>query len=137
MRAGLRVAAADQVINFLRWLGPIDLGVFVAARRVVICFGLVLDEARWVAFIDQVDGFADRFDSQRENFFEVERTGGIVRIDFYFSLQQDRTCIDASIDPKKAQPCDGFAVAYGQVSSGFQSTSIPAGLWLQTQKCWM
>ena len=27
--------------------------------------------------------------------------------------------------------------SYGQLSSGFQSTNIPAGLWLQTQKCWI
>ena len=103
VRSRLRIAAADQVVNFLRRLGPIDFGVLVAAWRIVSCFRFVLDDARRVAGVDQVDGFADGFHAKRENFVEIERTGGVVGIDLNFLLQQNRPGIDALIDPEKAK----------------------------------
>jgi len=83
--------------------------VGVAAGRIVGGFRFVLDHAGRVAGLDQLDRFADRLDTEGKDFVKIERPGGVVRFDLNFFLQEDRSRVDALVDPKERKSGDRLA----------------------------
>jgi hypothetical protein len=61
-----------------------------------------LDNTRGVARFNQVHGFTDRLHSDRKKSVEVNRSGGIVRIDINLFLQQDWFYVWEVIAPASA-----------------------------------
>src|SRR5207249_3045175 len=60
VRAGLRVAAADQVVDLGCGAAPVDPGMLVAAERIVARVRLVLRDARRPALADERDRIQHR-----------------------------------------------------------------------------
>ena len=77
--AGRRIAAADQPVDLLPRLAPVDVGVAGAAAAFVGRLRFVLLDARRLAGLHQVDAFQHRLDAHREQAVEIdraERVGG-------------------------------------------------------------
>ncbi len=70
--AGRRIAAADQAVDLLPRLAPVDLGVAGAAAAFVGRLRLVLLDARRLAGLHQIDAFQHRLDAHREQAVEID-----------------------------------------------------------------
>ena len=70
---GRRIAAADQPVDLLPRLAPIDMRVVGAAAAFVGRLRLILFDARRFAGLDQIDRFQHRLDAHREQPVEIDR----------------------------------------------------------------
>src|SRR5215471_14620328 len=71
--AGRRIAAANEPVDLLPGLAPIDLGVIWPAAPLVGRLRLVLLDARRIAGLYQVDRFQHGVDAHREQPIEIDR----------------------------------------------------------------
>src|SRR6185436_17428255 len=94
VRTGLRIAAADQIVNLRYRPTPVDPRVLVAAERIVRRARLVLYDAWSVARGDQLDGVEDDLYAERKERVVVERGTGVVGADLHLALQEDRPGVD-------------------------------------------
>src|SRR5512144_565653 len=102
-------------------MGPVNASMFITAQRIVAALRYVLRQPRRRTGRDELHRLEDRFDSKWEERVVVERPGGVVGTDRRWLLQQDRTGVDARIDPENRRcgrslpfddlPVDGAAAA--------------------------
>ena len=86
--------------------------MLVTEDRLVGRLGFILHDAGRIAAFDQIHRFGDCVYAQREQFVEVKTARGFVRGDGDFFLQQDRSGIDAFIEPENCK--SGFTLAVKQ-----------------------
>src|SRR5581483_11116113 len=106
VRAGLGVAAADEVVDLARRAVPAHGGVLVRTERVVGRAALVLRDAGRPSRCDEIDRLDHAGDAGLEDLVEVERSRRVVRADRDLALEQDRPRVDAGVRPE-----DGEAAA--------------------------
>src|SRR5579862_2938714 len=85
--AGRRVAAADQVVDVIDVVMPVDAGLGGAAPAFVGRSAFVLDRFAVAARDDQVGRLQHRCDAQREEMVEVEAADRVVGADGDLLLQ--------------------------------------------------
>ena len=107
--AGRRVAAADQPVDLLPRLAPIDPGVVGAAAAFVGRQRLVLLDARRLAGLHQVDRLHHGVDAHREQPVEIHGAERVGAADRRFLLQQHVAGIEAVVRPEDRQT--GFLLA--------------------------
>ena len=107
--AGRRIAAADQPVDLLPRLAPIDLGVVGAAEAFVGRLGFVLLDARRLAGFHEIDAFQHRLDAHREQAVEIDGAERVGVGDRRFLLDQDVAGIEAVVRPEDRQA--GFLLA--------------------------
>src|SRR5712692_1913983 len=112
VRARLGIATADEIVDFLRWSGPVDARMHIATRRIVVRLCFVLHDPGWIPGFNQIHRLAYRFHSHREKFVEVKRSGCVIWVDCDFLLQENRAGIDPLIHPKERNA--GFALSFDQ-----------------------
>src|SRR5439155_1628927 len=95
VRAGLGVAAADQVVDLGRGAAPVDPCVLVAAERVVAGARLVLRDARRLALADERDRVQHRAHAERVERPVVQAPRGVVRPHGRRALEHDGAGVDA------------------------------------------
>src|SRR4029077_20472661 len=80
-RARRRIAAADEIVDLLPGLAPIDARIVPPATALVARLGMILLDARRLAGLDQVDRLQRRLDSHGKQPVEINRTERVVGTD--------------------------------------------------------
>ena len=115
VRAGLRVATANEVVDLLGGLRPVDRPLGVLAEALVGGLGVVLLDAGSLARLHQPHRFRQRVDPHVEQLAEVERAEGVVGLDLDLLLEQDGAGVDALVGPEDREARPGLALDDGPV----------------------
>ena len=107
--AGRRIAAADQPVDLLPRLAPVDMRIVGAAAAFIGRFGFVLFDARRLAGFDQVDRFEHRLDAHREQPVEIDRAERVGGRNRRLLLHQHIAGIEPVVGPEDRQA--GFRLA--------------------------
>src|SRR6185369_6955689 len=91
---GCRVAAANQVIDVVDGLGPVDSGFGGAAPTLVARLRFVLHGFRVLAGDYQISRFQHRAHAQREQAVEINRAEGVLGAERRFLLQDDGAFVE-------------------------------------------
>src|SRR5690606_11819776 len=107
---GIRRHTSDEIINPIRFLIPVDFGVFLKYFK---CVFRLLNFRLWFRrqriFGQSVKGFYD----QSSTYFHhsiVKRTGIFIRKNRNFFLKEDISFVNLFIDKKSSESCSFFAV---------------------------
>src|SRR6202140_3167061 len=99
-RGRCRVAAADQVVDQVDMVVPIDSGLGRATPSLIARLGLVLRAVGGTAADHEVCGILQSSDPHGKQAIEVQTPERFVRIDWGGPLKDDRTLIEAVARPK-------------------------------------
>ena len=122
--AGRRIAAADQAIDLLPGLAPVDLGVVGAAASLVGRLRRVLLDARRLAGFDEIDQLHHGVDAHREQAVEIDGAERVGAADGRLLLQKHVTGVETVVGPEDRKtrfplalddrPVDGARTAVGR-----------------------
>src|SRR5689334_15398479 len=79
--AGRRIAAADQAVDLLPRLAPVDFGVAGAASAFIGGLRIVLFDAWRLAGFHEIHAFQHRLDAHRKQAIEIDRAERVSRTD--------------------------------------------------------
>src|SRR5215475_7616126 len=99
-RPGRGIAAADQAIDLLPRLTPVDPRIVRTAPALVSGLRLVLLEARCPAGLDEINRLKHGLHAQREQPVEIDGPQRVVGSDRRFLLQKHVTGVEAIVGPK-------------------------------------
>src|SRR6185369_6460316 len=99
-----RIAAADQPVDLLPRLAPVDAGVVGSALAFVSRLQMVLLDARRLAGLHEIDALEHRLNALREQAVEVNGTKRVGVADRGLLLNEDVAGIEAVVRPEDRQP---------------------------------
>ena len=102
--AGRRVAAADQVVDEIDMVRPVDPRLGFAHPALIGGAAFVLGAFRSRARHDEIGGLDQRLDPEREDLVEIERAGGVVGADRHALLQDHRPFVETRGRAEDRQP---------------------------------
>src|SRR5579863_956244 len=99
-----RIAAADEVVDLVDVIVPVDLSFRVAAPTLVARLRLVLHRRLGAAADDEIRGLLERLDAHRVQAVEIDRAQRVIGPDRSLLLQEHRTLVESVARPKDREP---------------------------------